>query len=320
MPRKTVNTSNNSKDEITPIAKKANSSTTKTTTKSSSSIVKATTKKSSDSTSKTSTKKSSGSTSKTSTNKSSSSTIKTAAKKSSRTTVKSNNAKSKSSEKKLSKSTRNTKIALGNINPEKITSSTNLTKKINILEYYDLPYRYNQTVVKVLAQTPTTLFIYWDISDEDRNNFVKQYGENFFNDTKPVLIIHNKTMNYSFEIDIDDFANSWYLHVNDANCEYYVELGRRNKNNQNVKIPDNYLYVSSSNIIDAPNDHVLFDKSLNNVYFRDVKTNIVSSKGTTSISFLRNIGKLYGLYNLYNDSNNNVKVDNASSSSSITLK
>lgn len=320
MPRKTVNTSNNSKDEITPIAKKANSSTSKTTTKSSSSIVKATTKKSSDSTSKTSTKKSSGSTSKTSTNKSSSSTIKTAAKKSSRTTVKSNNAKSKSSEKKLSKSTRNTKIALGNINPEKITSSTNLTKKINILEYYDLPYRYNQTVVKVLAQTPTTLFIYWDISDEDRNNFVKQYGENFFNDTKPVLIIHNKTMNYSFEIDIDDFANSWYLHVNDANCEYYVELGRRNKNNQNVKIPDNYLYVSSSNIIDAPNDHVLFDKSLNNVYFRDVKTNIVSSKGTTSISFLRNIGKLYGLYNLYNDSNNNVKVDNASSSSSITLK
>ena len=320
MPRKTVNTSNNSKDEITPIAKKANSSTSKTTTKSSSSIVKATTKKSSDSTSKTSTKKSSGSTSKTSTNNSSSSTIKTAAKKSSRTTVKSNNAKSKSSEKKLSKSTRNTKIALGNINPEKITSSTNLTKKINILEYYDLPYRYNQTVVKVLAQTPTTLFIYWDISDEDRNNFVKQYGENFFNDTKPVLIIHNKTMNYSFEIDIDDFANSWYLHVNDANCEYYVELGRRNKNNQNVKIPDNYLYVSSSNIIDAPNDHVLFDKSLNNVYFRDVKTNIVSSKGTTSISFLRNIGKLYGLYNLYNDSNNNVKVDNASSSSSITLK
>ena len=320
MPRKTVNTSNNSKDEITPIAKKANSSTSKTTTKSSSSIVKATTKKSSDSTSKTSTKKSSGSTSKTSTNKSSSSTIKTAAKKSSRTTVKSNNAKSKSSEKKLSKSTRNTKIALGNINPEKITSSTNLTKKINILEYYDLPYRYNQTVVKVLAQTPTTLFIYWDISDEDRNNFVKQYGENFFNDTKPVLIIHNKTMNYSFEIDIDDFANSWYLHVNDANCEYYVELGRRNKNNQNVKIPDNYLYVSSSNIIDAPNDHVLFDKSLNNVYFRDVKTNIVSSKGTTSISFLRNIGKLYGLYNLYNDSNNNVKIDNASSSSSITLK
>ena len=42
-------------------------------------------------------------------------------------------------------------------------------KKVEIVEYYDLPYRYNQTVVKVLAQTPNTLFVYWDISDDDRN-------------------------------------------------------------------------------------------------------------------------------------------------------
>ena len=115
------------------------------------------------------------------------------------------------------------------VDADSITSTTDLTHKIEILEYYDLPYRYNQTVVKVLAQTPTTLFIYWDISDNDRANFVKQYGEDFFNYTKPVLVIHNKTMHYSFEIEIDDFANSWYLHVNDSNCEYTVELGRRPK-------------------------------------------------------------------------------------------
>ena len=115
------------------------------------------------------------------------------------------------------------------ISADEITSTTNLTQKIEIIEYYDLPYRYNQTVVRVLAQTPTTLFIYWDISDVDRANFVKQYGKDFFNNTKPVLVIHNNTMHYSFEIEIDDFANSWYLHVNDANCEYTVELGRRPK-------------------------------------------------------------------------------------------
>ena len=48
-----------------------------------------------------------------------------------------------------------------------------------------------------------------------------------FSKTKPVLIIHNETMNYSFEIEINDFANSWYLHVNDADCKYVIELGRR---------------------------------------------------------------------------------------------
>ena len=80
------------------------------------------------------------------------------------------------------------------------------------MEYYDLPYRYNQTVIRVLAQTPSTLFIYWDISDKDRKNFEKQYGENFFQETKPVLIVHNDTLGYSFEVEINDFANSWYLH------------------------------------------------------------------------------------------------------------
>ena len=32
-------------------------------------------------------------------------------------------------------------------------------EKSTILEYYDLPYRYNQTTVKILAQTPSILFV-----------------------------------------------------------------------------------------------------------------------------------------------------------------
>ena len=198
------------------------------------------------------------------------------------------------------------------LSADEITSTTNLTQKIEIIEYYDLPYRYNQTVVRVLAQTPTTLFIYWDISDVDRANFVKQYGEDFFNNTKPVLVIHNNTMHYSFEIEIDDFANSWYLHVNDANCEYTVELGRRPKyynSEKHVNIQNDYLYVTSSNVIEAPNDHVLFDRNIKNVYFKDVKTNIVTAKDITSISFLRNIGRIYNLYDLQSDFNKNSWID-----------
>ena len=84
------------------------------------------------------------------------------------------------------------------------------------------------------------------------------------------FVIHNNTMHYSFEIEIDDFANSWYLHVNDANCEYSVELGRRPKyynESRHVDIPNNYLYVTSSNTIEAPNDHVLFDKEYKDSLF-----------------------------------------------------
>ena len=135
---------------------------------------------------------------------------------------------------KKSTTTRNTKKAVKEEVIETLeieNKKIQVEEKVNVVEYYDLPYRYNQTIVKILAQTPNVLFVYWDISDNDRNNFVAQYGENFFNNTVPVLLVINKTMNYSYEVQINDFANSWYLHVNDANCEYQVELGRRNKEN-----------------------------------------------------------------------------------------
>ena len=275
--------------EVEKKATTAKKSTTKVATKKSS--TKTTSKKAS--TKKTTTKASTKST-------------KTSSKKT--TTSKKGTTKRGSSTARSSKK----KTTVTEIVADEITPTTDLTKKIEVLEYYDLPYRYNQTVVKVLAQTPTTLFIYWDISDADRANFVEKYGENFFNNTKPVLVIRNKTMHYSFEIEIDDFANSWYLHVNDSNCEYSVELGRRPKyynEERHIDIPNNYLYVTSSNNIEAPKDHVLFDKNVKTVYFKDVKTNIITEKDVTSIAFLRNIGRIYNLYDLQSDFNKNSWID-----------
>ena len=178
------------------------------------------------------------------------------------------------------------------------TATAKKTSKNDILEYYDLPYRYNETLVKILYQTPETIFVYWDIADKDRENYIKQYGENFFNITRPVLIIHNETMHYSFEIPINDYANSWYLHVNDSKCNYRVELGRRpNYYNQEASkeiqenIHTDYIYVSDSNKIESPNDHVLFSTNENNtIRFRNVKNNF-----ETTISLFDIISKLPGM-------------------------
>ena len=161
---------------------------------------------------------------------------------------------------------------------------------IEVLEYYDLPYRYNQTIVKILAQTPTTLFVYWDISDEDKTQFINKYGTYFFNNTKPVLVIHNKTMNYSFEVEINDFANSWYLSLQDSNCNYQVELGRR-PINEYVELPNNYLYITNSNDYITQNDHILLDKLSNIIYFKNVKTNEIVAKQITNLTLLQRIGK-----------------------------
>lgn len=223
----------------------------------------------------------------------------------SKTSTKKAATKAKSSSKKVAgkSTTKTTKKTT------KITATKKSTKKekVEIIEYYDLPYRYNQTVVKVLAQTPNTLFVYWDISDDDKNKYIEEYGEYFFNNTKPVLIVHNLTMNYSFEIDINDFANSWYLNVADSNCDYKIELGRR-PINEYVTINNNYLYIANSNDIDAPNDHILFDNLSKFVYFRNVKTNTTTKKDIISFSLLRKIGKISSIEEFYKKMYANEKI------------
>ena len=97
-----------------------------------------------------------------------------------KTTAKKTTAK-KTTTKKATKTTKKVVKALtkDSIESTEKKSSTISGETFSIAEYYDLPYRYNQTVVKLLYQTPTTLFIYWDISDEDREKLKETYGEDF---------------------------------------------------------------------------------------------------------------------------------------------
>ena len=211
-------------------------------------------------------------------------------------TKKSSSTKKTTAKKKTTKATSTSKKETTSTKTTKKVASKN--KKIEIVEYYDLPYRYNQTIVKILYQSPTILFIYWDISDDDRKKFQEQYGENFFENSKPILIIHNTTLNYSFEVEINDFANSWYLYIPDSKCDYKVELGRK-PITKTEKLNSDYIYVTTSNTIESPNDRILFDKNQKMVYFRNVKTGETSSKDIYSMSFIRNMGKIDNIYDLY---------------------
>lgn len=204
--------------------------------------------------------------------------------------------KSSSTTKKTSTSNKKTSTT----NSSKRKTTTAKVKKVDtniVAEYYDLPYRYNETIVRILYQTPTILFVYWDISDTDKENYIKQYGENFFNNTKPVLRIFNITKNYDFEVEINDYANSWYINVNDADCEYKVELIRRTiKYEENINTDS--IHISSSNDIEFPNDRILLDKLPNKINFKNVKTNEITVK---DISTMRLIGidKIYKVNDFY---------------------
>lgn len=234
-------------------------------------------------------------------------------KKTAKTKTKADKPKASKTTTKTKKSTKKastkTKVAKTSSVSKEEKVNTISGEKFEIAEYYDLPYRYNQTVVKLLYQTPTTLFIYWDISVEDSEKLKEKYGEDFFEKTRPVLIVHNETKGYSFEVEINDFANCWYLNVKDSKCNYKIELGRRpfevtyqgevTSVKTTPKINTNYIPITSSNTIESPNDHVLLEKAQEMLYFRNVKTNTVTSKNIATLTYLKSIGKIYQVNELY---------------------
>lgn len=179
-----------------------------------------------------------------------------------------------------------------------------------MLEYYDLPYRYNETVVKVLAQTPKKLFVYWDISDSDREKYIKAFGEDFFYKTYPVLLLYNEDRKYVKEIAVNDFANSWYVDIQDPKTKYTIQLGRKFRNKpeiinlsefeqNNIILHTDYLPFADSNEMEAPNDHVLLESLPNFFVFRNVKTNEEITKDLRS--FKDSFGNNYNIQEFYQE-------------------
>jgi len=196
-------------------------------------------------------------------------------------------------------------------NPEKSSKlDDEIDQKDYLPEYYDLPYRYNETVVKILAQTPKRLFIYWDISDYDIEKYRRAFGDDFFEKTYPILLVHNEELNYTYEVPINDFANSWYLDIKDSKSKYTVQLGRKFKEvpnfaeqtkqivqEENINLQNDYIEITNSNTLETPNDHVLFENLKPTVLYRNVKTYEETTKNISNL--FNGLAKVYNVYDLY---------------------
>lgn len=137
-------------------------------------------------------------------------------------------------------------------------------------EYYELPTKYNKTIIRLLVQSPTRMFVYWDISDETVNRFKSQNID--YNNCTPILKIKNITMNYSYDIPVDPFTNNYYIEVKDPDCEYQVELGRKNKNQ--------FINIYTSNSAKIPRNTPVYTKDSEQVIFRNYIKLDISDKFT----------------------------------------
>lgn len=132
-------------------------------------------------------------------------------------------------------------------------------------EYYDLPIKYDQTIIRLLVQSPKRMYAYWEVSDNTMKNF--SYNLCNYADCTPALKITNVTKDYSYIIPIDPFANNYYIEVEDTGCEYKIELGRIKNNN--------FLNIYTSNNVTMP----IFSRT-------DINTNIADSDEVIFANYL----------------------------------
>lgn len=139
-------------------------------------------------------------------------------------------------------------------------------------EYFDIPYRYNETTIKLLFQNPTTLYIFWDVADCEEQQFIDKYGIDAYNNSRLYLKLYNISKGYDFELNIDSFAKSWYINNVEPNCKYKVELFRK-INNEN-------LFITGSNMLKIPTDTPCYN---NDYGFEFI------NRDTNQVEFVENI-------------------------------
>ena len=126
-------------------------------------------------------------------------------------------------------------------------------------EYYELPTKYNETVVRLLVQSPTRMYVYWEVADRTVKNFASKNID--YNSSRPILKITNLTMNYSYEIEIDPFTTNYYIEVKDADCSYKVELGRKSH--------DQFVSIYASNNVTIPRSAPIFNRESEEIIYRN---------------------------------------------------
>ncbi|MCK4809495.1 MAG: DUF4912 domain-containing protein [Candidatus Omnitrophica bacterium] len=119
---------------------------------------------------------------------------------------------------------------------------------------FNLPYKYYDNRITLLARDPWWIHTYWDISEEKISEVISsipgQERENLkwtlrVYDVSGIKDFQSNSANGYFDIDINFEVNNWYINVNNPEREWCVEIGLKT-------LSGKFFPVARSNRIKTP--------------------------------------------------------------------
>ncbi len=117
----------------------------------------------------------------------------------------------------------------------------------------DIPDSYNETYLRAIPRDPQWMFVFWELSEQCRNDLRVKMGAEGYGTAKRVLRLIDVTDNsydgsnpqrYT-DIEINEFANNWYVQVPESNHTYLLEIGLLTKDGR-------FYFAARSNIVGIP--------------------------------------------------------------------
>lgn len=134
------------------------------------------------------------------------------------------------------------------------TKFTSVQEATQEIIQYNLPFRYADNRITLLARDPWWLHTYWDISENRVNEVISSIPVNERQNLKWIIRIYDVTeigdfkgdnANSFFDMDVHFEANNWYINVNTPQRDWCVEIGFKNPMGK-------FFPVARSNVTQTP--------------------------------------------------------------------
>ncbi len=128
----------------------------------------------------------------------------------------------------------------------------NVRAKSNIAQ--DISYQYDQDKIVLQVRDPHWLHAYWELRNQTIEGLRQRLGDGFLRARRVLrvydvtnVIFNGSNANSFFDIQINDFANSWYINTNGPGRVFCVDLGL-------ILADGKFITILRSNVVQTPLD------------------------------------------------------------------